>query len=154
MTISGAFTNGVTIIPIPAKFQTSLGSLETDGVVIDPPPSGASDLTITKTHNPDIAIPGGTVTYTVTVSNVGTGPSSGAVTVTETPPPGLKVTALTGTGWACIVATADLHSRRRARPGGELPTDYRGDQRRQRRGVWGGEQHRRRVRRRRIELVQ
>ena len=66
--INGAFTNGVTIIPIPAKFQTALGSLETDGVVIDPPPSGASDLTITKTHNPDVAIPGGTVTYTVTVS--------------------------------------------------------------------------------------
>ena len=71
LTISGAFTNGVTIIPIPAKFQTALGSLETDGVVIDPPPSGATDLTIAKTHNPDVAIPGGTVTYTVTVSNVG-----------------------------------------------------------------------------------
>ena len=55
VTISGAFTNGVTIMPIPAKFQTALGSLETDGVVIDPPPSGASDLTIAKTHNPDIA---------------------------------------------------------------------------------------------------
>ena len=105
LTISGAFTNGVTIIPIPAKFQTALGSLETDGVVIDPPPSGATDLTIAKTHNPDIAIPGGTVTYTVTVSNVGTGPSSGTVTVTETPPPGLTVTALSGTGWACTVAT-------------------------------------------------
>ena len=71
--INGAFTNGVTIIPIPAKFQTALGSLETDGVVIDPPPSGASDLTISKTHNPDIAIPGGTVTYTVTVQMSGAG---------------------------------------------------------------------------------
>ena len=105
VTITGTFTNGVTIVPIPAKFQTSLGSLETDGVVVDPPPSGASDLTITKTHIPAIAIPGGTVTYTVTVSNVGSGPSSGAVTVTETPPPGLTVTALSGTGWACTVAT-------------------------------------------------
>jgi uncharacterized repeat protein (TIGR01451 family) len=105
VTISGNFPNGVTIAPIPAKFQTALGSLETDGVVINPPPSGASDLTITKTHNPDIAIPGGTVTYSVTVSNAGTGPSSGPVTVTETPPPGLTVTALSGTGWACTVAT-------------------------------------------------
>jgi uncharacterized repeat protein (TIGR01451 family) len=101
VTITGAFTSGVTIVPIPAKFQTSLGSLETDGVVIDPPPSGASDLTITKTHTPAIAIPGGTVTYTVTVSNVGTGPSSGVVTVTEMPPTGLTVTALSGTGWNC-----------------------------------------------------
>ena len=40
VTITGNFTNGVTIAPIPAKFQTSLGSLETDGVVIDPPPVG------------------------------------------------------------------------------------------------------------------
>ena len=31
VTITGDFTNGVTIVPIPAKFQTSLGSLETDG---------------------------------------------------------------------------------------------------------------------------
>ena len=63
VTITGNFTNGATIIPIPAKFQTALGSLETDGVVIDPPPSGAPDLAISKTHIPDVAIPGGTVTY-------------------------------------------------------------------------------------------
>ena len=101
VTISGAFANGVSIVPIPAKFQTSLGSLETDGVVIDPPPSGASDLTVTKSHVPDIAIPGGTVTYTVRVSNVGSGPSSGTVTVTETPPPGLTITTMSGPGWTC-----------------------------------------------------
>jgi uncharacterized repeat protein (TIGR01451 family) len=103
--ITGNFTSGLTITPIPAKFQTSLGSLETDGVVIEPTPSGGSDLTITKTHPSGVAIPGGTVTYTVTVSNVGRSPSSGAVTVTETPPPGLTVTALSGTGWTCTVAT-------------------------------------------------
>ena len=59
ITINGKFTNGVTITPIPAKFQTSLGSVETDGVVIDPPPVGPSDLTIAKVHTPSIAIPGG-----------------------------------------------------------------------------------------------
>jgi uncharacterized repeat protein (TIGR01451 family) len=101
VTISGAFANGVSIVPIPAKFQTSLGSLETDGIVVDPPPTGASDLTIAKMHTPAIAIPGGAVTYTVRVSNVGSGPSSGPVTVTETPPPGLTITALSGTGWSC-----------------------------------------------------
>src|SRR6188472_1209896 len=94
VTATGNFANGVTVTPIPAKFQTSLGSLETDGVVIYPPPSGASDLTIAKDHNPGIAIPGDTVTYIVTVSNVGSSPSSGTVTVTETPPPGLTIAAL------------------------------------------------------------
>ena len=59
ITITGNFANGVTITPIPAKFQTSLGSLETDGVVINPPPTGPSDLTIAKVHTPNIAIPGG-----------------------------------------------------------------------------------------------
>src|SRR4030095_14402178 len=44
ITAQGSFPNGVTIVPIPAKFQTSLGSLETDGVVIDQPQVGASDL--------------------------------------------------------------------------------------------------------------
>ena len=105
VTITGNFSSGVTIVPIPAKFQTALGSLETDGVVIDPPPTGASDLSIAKTHIPSQAIPGETVTYTVTVSNVGSSPSSGAVTVTETPPAGLTVTALSGTGWTCTVPT-------------------------------------------------
>ena len=106
VTITGTFTNGVTITPIPAKFQTSLGSLETDGVVIsNPPPTGASDLTITKTHSPSSASPGQTITYTVTVANVGTLPSSGTVTVTETPPAGLTITLMSGAGWTCPVPT-------------------------------------------------
>jgi uncharacterized repeat protein (TIGR01451 family) len=106
ITITGNFTNGVTIAPIPAKFQTSGGSLETDGVVIDPPPAGASDLTITKTHTPSIAaVPGTVITYTVTVSNVGSSPSSGPVTVTETAPAGLTITAMSGSGWNCTVPT-------------------------------------------------
>jgi uncharacterized repeat protein (TIGR01451 family) len=103
--IAGQFTNGVTIIPIPAKFQTGFGSFETAGVVIDQPQVGASDLTIAKMHPPGVAIPGETVTYTVTVTNVGDLASSGTVTVTETPPPGLTVTTLSGGGWTCTVAT-------------------------------------------------
>ena len=121
VTITGDFAKGVTIVPIPAKFQTSLGSLETDGVVIDPPPSGASDLTIAKTHSPGIAIPGETVTYTVTVSNVGSAPSSGTVTVTETPPTGLTITALSGTGWTCTVATRTCTRSDALAPGASYP---------------------------------
>src|SRR4029077_1425118 len=50
-------------------------------------------------------VPGETFTYFITVLNVGSGPSSGQVTVTETPPAGLTVTALSGAGWTCTVAT-------------------------------------------------
>jgi uncharacterized repeat protein (TIGR01451 family) len=41
--------------------------------------------------------------YTVTVTNLGPGPTTGLVTVTETPPVGLTVTGLTGPGWSCDV---------------------------------------------------
>ena len=121
ITITGNFANGVSITPIPAKFQTSLGSLETDGVVINAPPAGASDLTITKVHTPNIAIPGGTVTYTVTVANVGASASSGTVTVTETPPTGLTITALSGTGWTCTVATRICTRSDALAPGASYP---------------------------------
>ena len=76
----------------------------TDPTVITAPASG-SDLTIAKVHSPSTAAPGDTITYTVTVKNVGTSPSSGTVTVTETPPTGLTITALSGAGWTCVLAT-------------------------------------------------
>ena len=37
-------------------------------------------------------------TYTLTVSNVGTAPTTGAVTVNDTLPAGLTATAISGTG--------------------------------------------------------
>ena len=40
-------------------------------------------------------------TYTVTVSNVWTAPTSGTVTLTETIPQGLSLVSLSGTGWTC-----------------------------------------------------
>ena len=76
----------------------------TDPTIIAAPAPGM-DLTITKTHSPNTVVPGQTFTYFVTVSNVGSSPSSGTVTVTETPPAGLTVTALSGAGWTCTVAT-------------------------------------------------
>jgi len=39
--------------------------------------------------------------YTLTVSNVGTGPTSGTVTVSDSAPAGLTVTGMSGTGWTC-----------------------------------------------------
>src|SRR4029077_7528738 len=41
----------------------------------------------------------------IAVLNVGSSPSAGTVTVTETPPAGVTITALSGAGWTCTVST-------------------------------------------------
>ena len=67
------------------------------------------DLAIGKTHAPALA-PGQASTYTITVGNVGAGPTSGPVTVTDTiEAPGLNLTGpATGAGWACTTAGATV----------------------------------------------
>jgi uncharacterized repeat protein (TIGR01451 family) len=68
--------------------------------------AGAPNLTIAKLANAAPWTTGQTGrTYTVTVSNSGTAPTSGTVTVIDTPPPGMTVTAIAGTGWTCTLAT-------------------------------------------------
>ena len=66
--------------------------------------SGAPVLSISKTHLGS-APAGGLVHYTLSVSNAaGSGPTSGTVTVTDTPPSGLTLGSMSGsagTGWSC-----------------------------------------------------
>ena len=69
-----------------------------DPTTIAPVP--LADLTVTKTHAGGFTQGQTGATYTVTVSNAGTGPTSGAVTVVDTLPGGLTATALTGRGGA------------------------------------------------------
>ncbi len=68
----------------------------------------APDLAIGKAHSPALA-PGSPSTYTITVGNTGDGPTSGAVTVTDTLETGLTLTgAVSGTGWACTTSGATI----------------------------------------------
>jgi uncharacterized repeat protein (TIGR01451 family) len=70
--------------------------------IIPPPP----DLTITKSHTGDFNQ--GQVfnaTYTLTVNNIGVGPTIGRVSVTDTLPAGLTVNSIFGLGWFCNVRT-------------------------------------------------
>jgi uncharacterized repeat protein (TIGR01451 family) len=64
-----------------------------------------SDLTITKTHTGNFTQGQTGATYTITANNIGTGPTSGTVTVTDTLPSGLTATAISGTGWSCTLGT-------------------------------------------------
>ncbi len=66
---------------------------------------GMPDLTISKSHTGNF-MPGQTgANYTITVSNIGNGATVGPVTVTDTLPTGLTATAMSGTGWACVLNT-------------------------------------------------
>src|SRR5207247_2396689 len=67
--------------------------------------SGVPDLTLTKSHSGNFTQGQTGATYSLTVSNGGTGPSSGTVTVTDTLPTGLTATAISGTGWSCTLGS-------------------------------------------------
>jgi CSLREA domain-containing protein/uncharacterized repeat protein (TIGR01451 family) len=70
----------------------------------------APDLSITKTHVGQFHRGQTGAQYLITVSNVGFGPTVGTVTVVDTlpvigNPHNIVPTALSGTGWACTLAT-------------------------------------------------
>ncbi len=71
------------------------------------PPAPAPAWTITKSHT-DPFLQGQTgATYTITATNSGTAATDGTtVTVVDTVPAGLTATAISGTGWTCVLATA------------------------------------------------
>jgi uncharacterized repeat protein (TIGR01451 family) len=68
----------------------------------------APDLAITKTHSGTFTRGQTGAQYTITVSNVGFGPTVGTVTVVDTLPNvnnTLVPTAISGTGWTCTLGT-------------------------------------------------
>jgi uncharacterized repeat protein (TIGR01451 family) len=65
----------------------------------------APDLTITASHSGHFQQGRTGAVYTIIVTNAGNGPSSGAVTVTDTLSAGLSSTAISGSGWACTLGS-------------------------------------------------
>ncbi|GEP41036.1 hypothetical protein BGE01nite_03270 [Brevifollis gellanilyticus] len=63
-----------------------------------------SDLAITNVANGTFQA-GDSASYTINVSNTGTGNTQGLVAITETLPAGLTATSLTGTGWTITQGT-------------------------------------------------
>jgi uncharacterized repeat protein (TIGR01451 family) len=61
----------------------------------------APDLTIAKTHTGSFTQGQTGATYTITVSNSGTAPTSAILTVIDTLPAGLTAASIGGTGWGC-----------------------------------------------------
>ncbi len=67
--------------------------------------TGTPDLTISKSHSGNFTQGQTGATYSLTVSNAGDGPTTAAVTVTDSLPAGLTATALAGSGWTCSLGT-------------------------------------------------
>jgi uncharacterized repeat protein (TIGR01451 family) len=63
------------------------------------------DMTLTKTHAGDFTQGQSGAVYTLTATNSGNRTSTGTVSVTDSLPPSLTATAVSGTGWSCDVAT-------------------------------------------------
>jgi uncharacterized repeat protein (TIGR01451 family) len=72
----------------------------TASVTIPPP-----DMTIAKTHSGNFSQGQVGATYSITATNSGSAPTSAAVSVTDTLPAGLTATAISGTGWTCVLGT-------------------------------------------------
>src|SRR5262249_18556418 len=85
-------------------FATGIGSLNATNLVNAwLGPSDSPVLRITKTHIGNFTQGQQNATYTVTVSNrTNATPTSGTVTVTETPSSGLTLVSMTGIGWTCL----------------------------------------------------
>ena len=84
--------------------NTTSADLAVDGTV-SVATAGTPDLTITKSHGGNFQQADTGRTYTLTVTNAGDGPTSGAVTVADTLPPGLTAIGISGTGWTTNLAT-------------------------------------------------
>src|SRR5438034_6604389 len=81
--------------------QTTTDNAPATASVTVPPP----DLTVTKSHTGNFTQGQLGATYTITATNSGSAPTSGTVTVTDTLPAGLTATAISGTGWTCVLGT-------------------------------------------------
>jgi uncharacterized repeat protein (TIGR01451 family) len=63
--------------------------------------AGSSSLTVQSAHAGNFGQGQTGAQYALTVTNNGTAANSGSVTVTDTVPAGMTVTAMAGTGWTC-----------------------------------------------------
>jgi len=82
---------------------TPVSASDTSTVNTKQPPSpGEPDLAIVKNADQDRVSSGDTLTYTLAVSNVGDGSTTGTVTVTDSVPTGLDLVSVDGgTAWDC-----------------------------------------------------
>lgn len=108
LTVTGTVTATVGSLANTATVAAPSGVTDTNSSnnsVTDTDTVTAPDLTISKSHTGTWTQADLGRTYTLTVTNSGTGPTSGTVTVTDTLPAGLSAWTISGTGWTCTLGT-------------------------------------------------
>ena len=101
-----AITVAVNVAPHATTPQVNYASVSGGGAgtaaVSDPTTiTGAPVLALAKMHTGNFGLGQRAATYALSVSNIGTGPTSGAVAVSDTLPSGLTLASMAGTGWSC-----------------------------------------------------
>jgi len=101
--ISGQFANSSPITFNGASFNIIYNS---NSVVLTAIAGGQADLIVVKSHSGNFARAQVGATYEALVTNSGIAdmPAS-LVSLTETPPAGLTLTAMSGSGWTCVIPT-------------------------------------------------
>src|SRR5439155_533555 len=106
------------VVTAPNEGGTIINTAAVSAATSDPNPANntatasttvtaSADLSIIKTDSPDPVFAGGTLTYTLSVSNAG--PSTATtVSVTDTLPAGVTFQSASGTGWACSGTNASV----------------------------------------------
>jgi uncharacterized repeat protein (TIGR01451 family) len=94
-------TNSATVSGGGEPASNNFNNTDTDPTTVN----GISDMTVNKSHTGNFTQGQTGATYSLTVTNSGTLVSSGTVTVVDTLPSGLTATAISGTGWACVLGT-------------------------------------------------
>lgn len=86
------------------KISNTSGGIEVDHLQYGLYTVQGANLSLAKTDSPDPVAPGGTLTYTLTVSNAGPATACQA-TATDTLPAGVSFVSASGTGWNCSQAS-------------------------------------------------
>ncbi len=123
--VSAAFTvNSATQVTATVPAGATTGAIVVSNATVASGSASSADLYVSTTNFtvtvPDLTIAGAHTgnftqadrgdTYAITVTNGGTGPTVGTVTVTDTLPAGLTATFLSGTGWT--IASSQLSATR------------------------------------------
>jgi uncharacterized repeat protein (TIGR01451 family) len=104
VTVTVNVANNATNATATATVSGGNDSNNANNSASDPITVGAGpDLIISKTHTGNFLQGQTGATYTLTVSNTGQSPSSGAITVSDAVPAGLTPTSASGTGWSCTI---------------------------------------------------